>query len=71
MIMDLPFGDIQEIALIPVAIKASETSRSNTRIKDGKAKEIIETLGVDVSKYDPFMFHEGVIACTIMYRDRN
>ena len=59
--MDLKFGDIQETALIPLAIKASETSRPNARIKDLKAKEIIDTLGVDVSKFDPFLSHEGVV----------
>jgi len=68
--MDLKFGDIQETALIPLAIKSSETARPNARIRDEKAKEIIETLGVDVSKYDPFLSHEGVIARTIMYRDQ-
>ncbi|MBQ3940653.1 MAG: class I SAM-dependent methyltransferase [Oscillospiraceae bacterium] len=66
--MDLKFGDIQETALIPLSIKASETMRPNARIKDLKAKEIIDTLGVDVSKYDPFLSHEGVIARTILYR---
>ncbi len=44
--MDLTFGDIQEAALIPLAIKASETSRENPRIVDLKAKEIIDTLAV-------------------------
>ena len=68
--MDLKFGDIQETALIPLAIKASETARPNARIKDEKAKEIIDTLGVDVSKYDPFMSHEGVVARTIMFREQ-
>ena len=53
--MNLQFGDIQETALIPLAIKASETARPNARIKDEKAKEIIDALGVDVSKYDPFL----------------
>lgn len=67
--MDLKFGDIQETALIPLAIKASETARPNARIKDIKAKEIIDTLGVDVSKFDPFLSHEGVVARTIMYRE--
>lgn len=67
--MDLKFGDIQETALIPLAIKASETARPNARIKDEKASEIIEALGVDVSKYDPFLSHEGVVARTIMFRD--
>ena len=66
--MDIKFGDIQETALIPLAIKASETSRPNARIKDQKAKEIIDTLGIDVSKYDPFLSHEGVVARTLMYR---
>lgn len=40
---------------------------SNPRIRDEKAKQIIDTLGVDVSKYDPFMSHEGVVARTIMF----
>ena len=66
--MNLQFGDIQETALIPLGIKASETARPNARIKDEKAKEIIDTLGVDVSKYDPFLSHEGVVARTILYR---
>ena len=64
--MNLQFGDVQETALIPLAIKASETERPNARIKDEKAKEIIEALGVDVSKYDPFLSHEGVVARTIL-----
>ncbi len=68
--MELQFGDIQETALITLAIRASETGRQNARIKDPKAKEIIDALGVDVSKFDPFMSHEGVIARTIMYRDQ-
>ncbi|MCR5625697.1 MAG: class I SAM-dependent methyltransferase [Lachnospiraceae bacterium] len=66
--MDLKFGDVQETALIPLAIKASETVRANARIKDYKAKEIIDTLGVDVSKFDPFLSHEGVVARTLMFR---
>jgi O-methyltransferase involved in polyketide biosynthesis len=69
MIMDITFGDIQETALIPLAIKASETARPNARIRDEKAKAIIDALGVDVSKYDPFLSHEGVVARTIMFRD--
>ena len=39
--MNLQFGDIQETALIPLAIKASETARPNARIKDEKAREIM------------------------------
>ena len=45
--MDLQFGDIQETALVTLAIRASETARPNPRIRDEKAKEIIDTLGVD------------------------
>ena len=67
--MDLQFGDIQETALVTLAIRASETARPNPRIVDEKAKEIIDTLGVDVSKYDPFLSHEGVVARTIMFAD--
>lgn len=67
--MNITFGDIQETALIPLAIKASETARPNARIRDEKAKAIIDALGVDVSKYDPFLSHEGVVARTIMFRD--
>lgn len=68
--MEIQFGDIQETALITLAIRASETARPNARIQDFKAKEIIDTLGVDVSKFDPFMSHEGVVARTIMFRDQ-
>ena len=67
--MDLKFGDIQETVLITLAIRASETARPNARIRDPKAKEIIDALGVDVSKFDPFLSHEGVVARTIMFRD--
>ena len=67
--MDLQFGDIQETALITLAIRASETSRPNARIRDPKAKEIIDALGVDVSKVDPFLSHEGVVARTIIFRE--
>ncbi|MCR4891563.1 MAG: class I SAM-dependent methyltransferase [Lachnospiraceae bacterium] len=66
--MDLQFGDVQETALITLAIRASETARPKPRITDWKAKEIIDTLGVDVSKYDPFLSHEGVVARTILYQ---
>ena len=67
--MELQFGDIQETALITLAIRASETARPNARIRDLKAKEIIDTLGVDVSRFDPFLSHEGVVARTIIFRD--
>ena len=67
--MDIQFGDIQETALVTLAIRASETARPNPRIRDEKAAEIISALGVDVSKYDPFLSHEGVVARTIMFAD--
>lgn len=66
----LQFGDVQETALITLAIRASETARPNARIRDEKAKEIIDTLGVDVSKFDPFLSHEGVVARTILFREQ-
>ena len=37
--MDLKFGDIQETALIILAIRASETARPNARIRDPKASD--------------------------------
>ncbi len=64
--MELQLGDVQTTALIPLAIKASETLRSNARIRDDKAVEIIKALKVDTKPYDKFMSHEGVIARTIM-----
>ena len=67
--MELKFGDIQETALITLAIRASETARKNPRIVDNKAREIIDALGVDVSKYDPFLSHEGVVARTILFQN--
>ena len=67
--MDITFGDIQETALVTLAIRASETARPNPRIVDEKAKEIIDALGVDVSRFDPFLSHEGVVARTIMFAD--
>ena len=68
--MNLQFGDVQETALITLAIRASETARPNARIRDEKAQEIIQALDVDVSKFDPFLSHEGVVARTILYRDQ-
>ena len=64
--MELKLGDVQTTAIIPLAIKASETMRPNARIRDEKAVEIIRVLGVDTTQYDKFMSHEGVVARTIM-----
>ena len=65
--MNLQLGDVQETALIPLAIRASETKRKNARINDPKAVEIIDTLGIDTGSYDKFFSHEGVVARTIMF----
>ena len=64
--MNITLGDVETTALIPLAIKATETERTNARIRDEIAVEIIKTLGVDTKPYDKFMSHEGVIARTIM-----
>ncbi len=64
--MGLQLGDVQTTALIPLAIKASETMRKKARIKDEKALEIIRTLNINTKIYDKFMSHEGVVARTIM-----
>ena len=60
-------GDVQETALIPLAIRANETERKTARIHDDKAVEIIRELDVDAEKLDQFFSHEGVIARTILF----
>ncbi|MBR6995556.1 MAG: class I SAM-dependent methyltransferase [Ruminococcus sp.] len=65
--MELKLGDVQETALIPLAIKADESKRSDHRIYDAKAVEIIDGLGIDTKKYDKYMSHEGVVARTILF----
>lgn len=64
--MNLTLGDVQETALIPLAIRADETTRKHARIHDEKAVEIINVLGIDTKKYDKFFSHEGVVSRTIM-----
>ena len=64
--MELQLGDVQTTALIPLAVKASETLRKNPRVRDTKAVEIIKHLNIDTKQYDKFMSHEGVVARTIM-----
>ena len=64
--MELKLGDVQTTALIPLAIKASESMRPNARFKDRMAVEIIKALNIDTRKYDRFLSHEGVVARTIM-----
>ncbi|MCM1023507.1 MAG: class I SAM-dependent methyltransferase [Prevotella sp.] len=65
--MNLQLGDVQETALIPLAVRAAESRRKNARIHDKKAVEIIETLAIDTKNYDKFFSHEGVVARTIMF----
>ena len=60
-------GDVQETALIPLAIRANETERKTARIHDNKAVAIIRELDVDTEKLDRFFSHEGVIARTVMF----
>ena len=64
--MNISLGDVETTALIPVAIKASETLRKNPRVRDEVAVEIIKNLGIDTKPFDKFMSHEGVIARTVM-----
>ena len=63
----LKLGDVQETALIPLAVKYSESNRENNRIYDRKAVEIIESLNIDIDKYDKYFSHEGVVARTILF----
>ena len=65
--VSLELGDVQETALIPLAIKANESKRPNHRIYDGKAIEIIDSLNIDTEQYDKFLSHEGVVARTILF----
>lgn len=64
--MTIKLGDVQTTALIPVAIKASETLRKKPRVRDDVAVKMIKALGIDTAPYDKFMSHEGVIARTVM-----
>lgn len=50
----LKLGDVQETALIPLAVRAEETKRKNARIHDLKAVKIIDDLYVDTKKYNKF-----------------
>lgn len=65
--MNLQLGDVQETALIPLAIRAVESKRKNARIYDQKAIEIIDILAIDTKQYDKFFSHEGVVARTILF----
>lgn len=64
--MTISLGDVETTALIPLAIKASESKRKKPRIKDQIAVDVIEKLGIDTAPFDKFMSHEGVIARSLM-----
>lgn len=64
--MTISLGDVETTALIPLAIKASESKRKKPRIKDQIAVDVIEKLGIDTAPFDKFMSHEGVIARSVM-----
>lgn len=63
----LKLKGVEETMLIPLVIKANETMRTNARIRDEKAVEILKKLNMDTEKYDKFMSHEGVVARTILF----
>lgn len=63
----LQLGDVEETALIPLAVRASETERKNPRVKDEKAVEIMKALQIDPHNLDKTLTHECVVARTIMF----
>ena len=63
---NIKLGAVQETALIPLAIRASETKRKNRRITDHKAVEIIDALRIDTKPMDKLGSHEGVVVRTIL-----
>lgn len=69
MKVKLTLGDVEMTALIPLMNRASETRRKHPRIRDEKAVEIVETLGVNIREYDKIITHECVVARTIMFDD--
>lgn len=66
---DLQLGDVEVTALIPLMNRANETKRKKPRIRDEKAVEIVDTLGIDRKEYDKLITHECVVARTIMFDD--
>ena len=67
--MKLHLGDVEETALIPLAVRANESKRKNARISDPKAVEIIDALGIDTRNLDKLVTHECVVARTILFDD--
>ena len=78
--MDLQLGKLQKTALLALSMRADEAARQTPRIRDGKAREILDALevdfedlarelGVDLGRYDSFLSHEAIVARTIMFRN--
>ncbi len=65
--MKLQLGDVEETALIPLAVRASETKRKNARINDYKEAEIIDRLNIDTKNFGKLITHECVVARTILF----
>lgn len=65
--MELKLGDVEETALIPLAVRATETKRKNARVIDRKAVEIIDKLHIDTKNFDKLITHECVVARTILF----
>lgn len=63
----IDLGDVQETALIPLAIKSSESLSKEPRFYDAKAVEIVRELDFDTKKYDKYFSHEGVVARSILF----
>lgn len=63
----LQLGDVEETALIPLAVRASETARKKARIQDNKAVEIMRSLQINPKNLDKILTHECVVARTIMF----
>ena len=67
--MKLHLGDVEETALIPLAVRANESRRKNAKIHDPKAVQIIDVLGIDTRNLDKLVTHECVVARTILFDD--
>ena len=65
--MKLQLGDVEVTALIPLAVRATETKRKNAVIRDYKAVKIIDELQFDTKNFDKLITHECVVARTILF----
>lgn len=65
--MKVKLQGVEETMLIPLLIKSEETRRSNPRIRDEKAVEMVSCIDYDFSKFKNKSFsHAGVIARTVI-----